>query len=109
MQPEQGLVVYGAEYEDPEGRPVVDDLHVSASTGTLGRLCRLSGGRFHCFSGYAGWGPGQLEEEIERGSWIVIPANTRLVFEVDPDDMWSRALEEAGIDPGAIVPGDADA
>ncbi len=105
VQPEHGLVLYGAEHADPEGQPVVDGLHVSASTGTLGRLCRLRGGRFHCFSGYAGWAPGQLEREIQEGSWIVAPLDVRLVLDHPPETMWERVLRDNGLDPAAIVPG----
>ncbi len=109
VQPEQGLVIYGPEYEDPEGRPVVDGLHVSASTGTLTRLCALKSGRFHCYAGYAGWGPGQLEREINEGSWIVRPVDARLVLDRPPEDVWTTALRDIGLDPGAIVPGGFEA
>jgi len=106
VQPEQGLVIYGAEHPDPEGRPVVDDLHASASTGTLTRLCAEPGTRFHCYTGYAGWGPGQLEREIGEGSWIVIPSDAKTVLECPPEEIWTRVLTTNGIDPGTIVAGD---
>jgi len=110
VQPEQGIVIYGAEHQDPEGRPISPALHVSASTGTLTRLCGLTGGvRFHCLSGYSGWAPGQLEREIDEGSWIVIPVDVRLILDVSPEQMWERALRDAGIDPGAVVPGTGQA
>ena len=105
VQPEQGLVLFGSEHADPEGRSVTDDLRVSASTGTLSRLCVLPVGRFHCYSGYAGWGPGQLEREITEGSWIVAPPDARLVLDSPPDEIWLRALRANGLDPAAIVPG----
>jgi len=108
VQPEQGLVLYGEEHLDPEGRPVVDGLHVSASRGTLGRLCRLERGRFLCFSGYAGWGPGQLEREITDGSWVVAPAEAGVIFEVAPEEMWCACLKRIGIEPGALVPGSSE-
>lgn len=109
VQPEQGLVIYGAEHEDPEGRSVVDDLHVSASTGTLTRLCTIPTSRFHCYAGYAGWGPGQLEREIQEGSWILRPVDARLVLDHSPEDVWTRSLKDIGLDPGAIVPGGVEA
>ena len=109
VQPEQGLVVYSEEHSDPEGRPVVQGLHVSASTGTLTRLCNLARGRFQCFSGYAGWAPGQLEQEITQGSWILIPLDARLVLDSPPEQMWNKVLTNHGLDPAAIVPGDHEA
>ena len=108
VQPEQGLVVYGEEHVDPEGREVVDGLHVSASTGTLSRLCNLSQGRFQCYAGYAGWGPGQLEREISDGAWILGPADPRVVLDVAPEQIWESTLRSMGIDPAAIVPGGAE-
>ena len=105
VQPEQGLVIYGDEREDPEGRSVATGLHVSASTGTLGRLCNVAGCRFHCYTGYAGWAPGQLEREMNEGSWIVAPADAGLVLDCPADEIWDRALRNNGIDPAALVSG----
>ena len=90
---------------DPDGREVLSGLQVSASTGTLSRLCGAPGFRFHCYAGYAGWGPGQLEQEIAEGSWILAPAEPRFVFDTPIDEVWDRALKENGIDPSMLVPG----
>ena len=108
VQPEQGLVLFGPEMSDAEARAVVDGLQVSASTRTLSRLCEGPGVRFHCFSGYAGWGPGQLEREINECSWILAPPDARLILDTLPDDVWTGALESNGIDPAAIVPGGSE-
>ena len=105
VQPEQGIVIYGDEHPDPEGREVCNGLHVSASRGTLSRLCDIAHGRFHCYSGYAGWGPGQLEKEIETGSWVHAPADAGSVLDTDPEQMWTHVLRGQGIEPGALVPG----
>lgn len=47
-----------------------------------------SADRVRLYAGYAGWVPGQLEAEIRRGSWIVVPAAENLVFSSDPDGVW---------------------
>jgi putative transcriptional regulator len=105
VQPEQGFVLFGPEHDDDEGREVQEGLHFSTSTGTLSRLCALTDGRYHCYSGYAGWGPGQLEREIADGAWIIAPADPALVLDRDPSEVWRESLRSLGIDPGAIVPG----
>ncbi len=105
VQPEHGLVLYGNEHSDPEGEPVVDGLNVSASREALARLCSLERGRFQCYAGYAGWGPGQLEREIEAGAWLVSRADPLLVFETRPRDVWAESLRLIGIDPVALVAG----
>lgn len=48
------------------------------------------------FAGYSGWGPGQLENEMEEGSWIVTEPTTDLVFEVAAEEMWKEALRRMG-------------
>jgi putative transcriptional regulator len=48
------------------------------------------------FAGYAGWSPGQLEEELEEGSWIVLPALATDVFTDRPERLWSDVLRRQG-------------
>lgn len=48
------------------------------------------------FAGYSGWSPGQLEEEMKRGSWLVHPASLDLVFKVDPAILWKTILDTKG-------------
>ena len=105
VQPEHGLVLYGPEHSDPEGRTVIEGLFVSSSKETLSRLCNLEDGRFHCYAGYAGWGPQQLDNEIRVGSWIVAPADPALVLDAPTEDLWLRSLQSVGIDPAVLVPG----
>ncbi len=48
------------------------------------------------FSGYAGWGPDQLEDEIDEGSWFVVPAEAHDVMSAEPERLWRRVLHRQG-------------
>ena len=48
------------------------------------------------FRGYAGWGPGQLEDEIESGSWLVLDAEPDDVFAPEPDELWRSVIRRQG-------------
>jgi putative transcriptional regulator len=52
--------------------------------------------RARVYAGYAGWGPGQLDGELEDGSWIVEPARPEDVFTDDPESLWSEVLRRKG-------------
>src|SRR6185295_15451194 len=62
--------------------PVFGDVRFSNSKTLLERLARQSGGKipFRVYAGYSGWGPGQLENEIARGDWLVRPGDADYVF-----------------------------
>ena len=48
------------------------------------------------FAGYAGWAPGQLEDELEEGAWIVVTARSSDVFTAAPELLWSEVLRREG-------------
>jgi putative transcriptional regulator len=52
--------------------------------------------RRRIFAGHAGWGPGQLEAELEEESWIVGPALPDDVFAEEPEELWATALRRKG-------------
>src|SRR5882762_843292 len=48
------------------------------------------------FAGYAGWSPGQLEDEMKRKAWLTHPASLNLVFDADPVQLWQQILRDKG-------------
>jgi len=48
------------------------------------------------FAGYAGWSPGQLEDEMKRDSWLTYPATSELVFKTPPDLIWRHIMKQMG-------------
>ena len=53
--------------------------------------------------GYAGWSPGQLEDEIQANGWLHCPADPDLIFDADVETKYHRALAKIGIDPSHLV------
>lgn len=52
--------------------------------------------RVKMFAGYAGWSPGQLEDEMKRDAWLTYPASLDLIFETSPDELWQKILKKKG-------------
>jgi putative transcriptional regulator len=95
-----GWVVFEGEEGVDESFLLDDDLRVSGSRAVLDELLvRVRLDRFLFVMGYAGWGPGQLDEEIKSGSWLPIPVDREILFEVDSSVQWRRAYQSLGIEP----------
>lgn len=58
--------------------------------------------RFRIFFGYSGWAPGQLEDEVRSGGWLVRPATVSQVFNPDPEELWSELVQSFGGDLGIL-------
>jgi putative transcriptional regulator len=70
-----------------------DDVYISGSASTLRRLTQPhQAAVFRSYMGYAGWGPGQLESEVERGDWRILPAEAEMIFELPPKSLWRTLI-----------------
>lgn len=84
---------------------VAPGVGVSRSREALRRMCEGNEQRLVLLVGYAGWGPGQLEQEIGAGAWITAETSRDAVFGWAREDVWERALRALGIDPAHLVEG----
>ena len=95
VQP-KALVVL-AEFSDPEAAAWI----VAADVGfvaaeTVGDRLEEAVRRGRVYAGYSGWGAGQLEAELEEGSWLTEPALAADVFTGDPGGLWSSVVRRKG-------------
>lgn len=74
---------------------VLPGLFVSTQKEHLQTIVEEELSPFKLFSGYAGWGAGQLEQEIDAGGWLTTPADGDQVF-ASPDDLWKKVCESFG-------------
>ena len=90
--------------------PVIEGVFLSMGRDNLNQLVNQSDQQFKIYSGYSGWGPGQLESEIEQGGWLTLPANVNQVFD-SPEGLWKQVCSQVGHDIlkphiGKILPTD---
>jgi putative transcriptional regulator len=82
---------------------VAPGLSLSTSPDKLRALAAEPPTRTRFILGYAGWGPGQLAQEMTRGSWLHADIDLDLIFATPHEQMWEAALRTMGVDPEAIV------
>jgi putative transcriptional regulator len=75
---------------------IVDDIYVSADRNVMNQLLAENKpeDELHFYLGHAGWSAGQLDLELERGSWHVVEEDTQAIFSTDPDTLWDRLIEQ---------------
>jgi putative transcriptional regulator len=105
VEPERScMLVAGHVAEDQIGGvPIADGLFLSTSPDLLRRLLEpVPPPDARLIVGYSGWGPGQLEAELEGSSWLLSDIDRDLLFNTPAEHMWERAIRRLGADPGAL-------
>jgi putative transcriptional regulator len=103
VQPEMGFVLFegGLPYEG--SMDVLDALRLGTSLEILRDIAADRGpAQFLFFLGYAGWGSGQLEGEIARNDWLVVPGASDLLFGTPAEERREKAIRSLGIDPSFL-------
>jgi putative transcriptional regulator len=94
VQPEVGFVVHSADYRRPETVAVNDRLSMTLSLDILLDIgAKIGPAKILEAFGYAGWGPDQLEREIQMHAWGIAEADPELVFDENSDKVWEYARE----------------
>jgi putative transcriptional regulator len=91
-----GAVVVLADLQEPERAGLAVFGTIGFLTGEVEPDGLGAVRRARVFAGYAGWGPGQLEAEVDEQAWILEPAAPEDVFTEDPDGLWGTVLRRKG-------------
>jgi putative transcriptional regulator len=104
VEPGRGFVLHTSDYFSADTSLPIDER--VALTATLDILRAIAGGqgprRSLLALGYAGWAPGQLEDEIQRNGWLSCTADEDLLFSNDLDSKYVTALHKIGVDPAML-------
>jgi len=103
----RGFVLHSTDYVDDATLRVGDTIGLTATIDILKDIAAGSGPRRSILAlGYAGWGPGQLDAELQANAWLTVPADEELLFDDALNDKWERSLHKIGVD-SAFLTGDA--
>ncbi|HYW91442.1 MAG TPA: YqgE/AlgH family protein [Gammaproteobacteria bacterium] len=99
VSPERGFVLHPADAGWSATLQVSDEISVTSSRDILGALARGEGpADFLIVLGYAGWGPGQLEQEMLDNAWLSLPTDSELLFRTPWERRWEVAAGLLGVD-----------
>ncbi len=95
----RGFVLHSGDYTVESSLPVSNDICLTATVDILRAISAGRGPRRALMAlGYAGWGAGQLENEIAENGWLTCPANFDLLFDTDIERKYDRILTSIGVD-----------
>jgi len=105
VEPQRGFLLHSTDWEGPETIDVAGRWRLSATLDILRAIAEGQGpSRWVAALGYAGWGAGQLEEELGRHGWFAAAGDDELLYNAHVDDRWTRGFKSAGIDPRLLAP-----
>lgn len=101
IETSRGFVLHSPDFFNPEGSlQVSDGIVLSTSVEVLAEMARGQGPAQSIVAlGYAGWGPKQLDGEIQAGGWLIADAAPDMLFGTEDTGKWSAALSKIGVDP----------
>lgn len=103
VQPERGWILVAEPPDIAEFQTIQDGLHLSSSPELLRRVLeQRPAPRARVIAGYAGWGPGQLDDELAQSAWLIGDVDLDLIFDVEAASMWDVAIRRLGADPSAL-------
>jgi putative transcriptional regulator len=104
VEPRRGFVLHAPDWG---GQDTIDVAGRWALSGTIDVLRAIAAGtgpsKWLVALGYAGWGEGQLDEELTRHGWFNTPGDTGLLYQVSAEERWARGFSAAGIDPRMLA------
>jgi len=107
VEPQRGWILTTQLPEGIEHRDLGSGLYLSASPVLLRRALTAQPlpKRTQVLAGYAGWGAGQLDEELAESAWLIMPVELDLIFEIPASASWEMAIRRLGADPHALQMG----
>lgn len=99
----RGFVLHSNDWTGDGSLQVADDLSLTASLDVLQAIAEGHGPRDGLLAlGYASWGPGQLDQEMQKNVWLTAPTERSVLFDDDYETKWRRAMAILRVDPNLL-------
>ena len=106
VEPERGWILLGEVQGEDEVRELAPGLFLSASPGVLRRVLESPAPPpARVIAGYAGWGPGQLDQELSESSWLMADVDASFLFNTPAASLWEASIRRLGVDPSQLQQG----
>ncbi len=103
VEASRGFLLHSNDFKQEDTVPVDEDFSVTGTTDALKAVAQGDGPEKALFIlGYAGWTPGQLEQEIQQNAWLVVDPDPALIFESKAEEKWERGMDKLGLDPSML-------
>lgn len=99
----RGFILHEGLFAETESLEIKSNIYVTGTIDALKAIAQGQGPEKMLFIlGYAGWGAGQLDKEMQQNSWLVVDADSDVIFKSAPEERWERAIKKIGIDPAML-------
>jgi putative transcriptional regulator len=98
----RGFLLHSSDFHQKDTIVIDDQFGISGTIDSLRMAIAMQPQEMLFTLGYAGWGAGQLEQELQDNAWMTVPATHELVFRTAPDDMWDQAFAALGVNPAML-------
>lgn len=106
VETQRGFLLHSGDFSQSDTIRIDERFSVTGTVDALKALAKGEGPKDKIFVlGYAGWGAGQLDQELQQNAWLIVDADENILFESDPAKKWDAALAKLGINP-AMLSGD---
>jgi putative transcriptional regulator len=103
VEPHRAWVLAAEKTIDEDALELAQGVHLSAAPDVIRRTLQSAPDpHLRLIIGYAGWGPGQLDNELAASAWLMAPVEADLVFDVPVERMWETAIRRLGAEPSAL-------
>jgi len=103
VEPNRAWVLTNHRELDDDALEIADGVYLSAAPDLIRHTLQSSPDpHVRLIVGYAGWGAGQLDEELAASSWLMLPVQADLLFDIPVDVMWETAIRRLGAEPSTL-------